>query len=192
MRAMLPALAAIAALVAGCAGGPAPADWQLNSSQALTAFQRYYLKGDRRADAEFNFARHELASTGREDLVARAELVRCAVQVASLEFTECAGFEAVRAGVGTTERAYADYLAGKGSTHAASGDPLSRLVALGVRLRAAEIDPEGIAQAVDIAAEQGWRRPLLAWLAVQERRAREAGDHEAASAIRRRIELVSS
>jgi len=184
-------LLAIAVLLAtGCAG-PQPADWQLNSSQALVAFQRYYLLGDARAQAEFDIARRELASTGREDLVARAELVRCAVQAASLEFGDCPGFEALRPGAGAAEREYADYLAGKRSRPAAGDDPLSRLVALGVRMRTASIDPEGIAQAVNIASSQGWRRPLLAWLGVQEKRARDAGDAEAAGAIRRRIELIS-
>jgi hypothetical protein len=179
-----------AVLAAGCAGGPPPADWQLNSSQALAAFQHYYLVGDARAPAEFARARRELASTGREDLVARAELVRCAVQAASLEFGDCAGFEALQAGAGAPEREYADYLAGKRS-RAAGDDALSRLVALGVRLRTSSIDPEGIARAVDIASSQGWRRALLAWLGVQEKRARDAGDTEAAGAIRRRIELIS-
>ena len=178
-------------LAAGCASGPQPADWELNSSQALAAFQRYYLAGDARAQAEFDIARRELASTGREDLVARAELVRCALQAASLEFGACPGFEALRAGAGTAERDYWDYLAGKRSRPASADDPLSRLVALGVRLRTASIDPEGIAQAVNIASSQGWRRPLLAWLGVQEKRARDAGDAEAARAIRRRIDLIS-
>ncbi len=183
-------LPALLVLLAACAGGPPPADWALNASQALSAYQRYYLTGEPRAQGEFERARRELAATGREDLVARAELVRCAVQVASLDFGPCAGFEAVRAGAGSEERAYAEYLAGRRS-RAPSDEPLSRLVSLAVRLRGASIDPAGIAQAVEIASAQGWRRPLLAWLRVQEMRAREAGDEAAAAAIRRRIDLVS-
>jgi hypothetical protein len=184
-------LLTVAFLAAGCASGPPPADWQLNSSQALAAFQRYYLAGDARAQAEFDIARRELASTGREDLVARAELVRCAVRTASLEFDDCPGFGALRGGAGVAERDYGDYLAGKRSRPAPADDPLSRLVALGVQLRTATIDPEGIAQALNIASSQGWRRPLLAWLGVQETRARAAGDEEAVRAIRRRIDLIS-
>ena len=177
-------------LAAACAGGPPAPDWQLNARQSLSAFERYYLAGDARAETEFSLARRELASTGREDLVARAELVRCAVQVASLEFGDCPGFQALKAGAGAAERDYAEYLAGKGSPPQ-SDEPLSELVSLGVRLRAASIDPGGIARAVDIASSQGWRRPLLAWLGVQEKRARDAGEVEAARAIRRRMELVS-
>jgi hypothetical protein len=44
---------------------------------------------------------------------------------------------------------------------------------------------------VDTASEQGWRRPLLAWLGVQEKRASDAGDSETAARIRRRIDLIS-
>ncbi len=178
------------ALLGACGGGPQPADWQLSSAQSIGQFQRYYLTGDARAEAEFALARRELASTGREDLVARAELVRCAVQVASLDFNECPGFEAVRAGAAPAELAYRDYLAGK-AERAAGADSLSRLVAAGVQLRRGSIRPEAIAQAVEIASAEGWRRPLLAWLGVQEKRARDAGDAEAAARIRRRIDLVS-
>jgi hypothetical protein len=177
-------------LLSACSSGPPPMDWQLSASQSLLAFQRYYLTGDARAEAEFALARRELASTGREDLVARAELARCATRVASLEFDGCPGFEALRGGAGPAERTYADYLAGRGS-HTAGADALSRLVSLGTRLRKSDITPAAIAEAVEIASAQGWRRPLLAWLGVQEKRARDVGDGEAAVRIRRRIELIS-
>jgi len=177
-------------LMEGCGGGPQPADWQLNSAQSLGQFQRYYLTGDSRADAEFAYLRRELSATGREDLVARAELVRCALQVASVDFNDCPGFAALRAGAAQAELAYWDYLSGK-ADRASAADPLATLVAAGVQLRRGSIRPEAIAQAVETASSQGWRRPLLAWLGVQEKRARDAGDAEAAARIRRRIELVS-
>ena len=68
--------------------------------------------------------------------------------------------------------------------------PLSRLVSLGVKLNGGNITPREIAAAIDIASAQGWRRPLLAWLGVQEKRAEAAGDREALERIRRRIALV--
>ena len=73
---------------------------------------------------------------------------------------------------------------------AAIADPLSRLVAAGALFRVGRGTPADIAVAVDTASAQGWRRPLLAWLGVQEKRAQAAGDAQAAAAIRRRIELV--
>jgi len=179
------------ALIAGCSSAPVPLDWQQNSFDALQSFQRLYLAGDGAgAEAEFKNARAELAATGRADLVARAELVRCAAQVASLVFEPCQGFDALRQDAGTEERAYATYLEGRGP-HSATNEPFSRLVGYGVQMRTASIDPQGIANAVEISSSQGWRRPLLAWLGVQLKRAEQAGDSETAARLKRRIELVS-
>jgi len=188
--ALILAACSILFLPAGC-GGPQPLDWQAGAASGLQAFQRHYFAGHTDlAEAEFQRARTELARTGRADLVARAELVRCAVRAASLEFDDCPRFEALRYGAGREEIAYADYLLGKGARRA-SGDAISRLVGAAVQLRRGSIDPAGIARAVDIASEQGWRRPLLAWLGVQEKRAADAGDSETAARVRRRIELIS-
>ncbi len=183
----------LAALVlGGCAGTPPPPDWQLNAQSALAAFERHYLSGETRlADQEFSRARAEIARSGRGDLVARAELVRCAARVASLEFDDCPGFEAVRADAGPEEVAYAEYLAGR-RERAISEEPLARLVAAGVRMRAGTVTPTEIAGALDIASAQGWRRPLLAWLGVQAKRAEAAGDTDAAMRLRRRIDLISA
>jgi hypothetical protein len=185
------ALTLLLAGLAGCGGGPAPADWQLNAVQAMQAYERNYLAGDTKAaDIEFAIARRELARTGRPDVVARAELRRCAVRAAALEFDDCPGFEKLRADAGKDELAYADYLLGKGA-HPAGEDPLSRLVSYSVDLRKGDIAPAQMTQAIDLASAQGWRRPLLAWLGVQRQRAEAAGDRESAERIRRRMELVS-
>ena len=206
MRTML---AAVAMALAACAGGPPAPDWQASAFGALKSFETAYLRGNTRvAEQEFARARAELSSTGRADLVARAELVRCAARVASLELDDCPGFLPLADDAPAAERAYAAYLAGKaqgaqvdllpehhravaaGGAPAAVADPLARLVAAGVLFRQARIDPAGIASAVDAASANGWRRPLLAWLGVQARRADEAGDKAAADGLRRRIRLV--
>ena len=185
---------ALLVLLAGCAGGPPPPDWQLNSVGALQRFRQHYLNGDTRlADDEFALARTEIARTGRGDLLARAELVRCAVGVASVVFDDCPGFEALRGEAGAEELAYADYLAGRKerSGAASADDPVSRLVSTGAKLRQAKVTPAEVAVAVDIASAQGWRRPLLAWLGVQAKLAEAAGDAEMLRGIRRRIELTA-
>ena len=174
----------------GCAGGPAPPDWQLNAAGSLENFQNHYLSGDAKlAEQEFALAKSEIARTGRGDLLARAELVRCAVRAASLEFDACPGFEALRADAGPEEITYADVLAGK-REHAAGEDPLSGLVSFGVQFRTGKITPAGINAAIDVSSAQGWRRPLLAWLGVQAKRAESAGDAQAAARIKRRIDLI--
>jgi hypothetical protein len=182
-----------AALLAGCGGGPVVPDWRTNAHGALQSFERAYLNGQAAAaDSEFARARAELARTGRPDLLARAELVRCAVRAASLEFDDCPGFEALRADAAAEEVAYADWLAGRGARRNAARpeDPLARLVAAAVQFRQSRLPPEGIAAAVDAASAQGWRRPLLAWLGVQLKRAADAGDEDAANRIRRRMDIA--
>jgi hypothetical protein len=181
---------AVALVAAGCSSAPPAPPWQGNAAGALQDFQNRYLAGDKGADDAFAFARSELTATGRADLVARAELIRCAAQIASLVFERCEGFERLRADAGADERAYADYLEGR-VPRPPTAEPFSQLVAYGVQMRTTRITPQGIATAVEISSSQGWRRPLLAWLGVQLKRAEAANDSETAARLRRRIELVS-
>ncbi len=201
------------AVLAACAGGPPPPDWQLNAQGGIERAQDAYLSGNNAIEAvEFARARSEVARTGRADLLARAELVRCATRVASLVLEPCHAFEALAQDAAPAEQAYASYLAGQitpaqvpllpaqhralalpganGAAVAALGDPLSRLVAAGVLMRRGQADPLSISTAIDAASSQGWRRPLLAWLGVQAQRAEQAGDHQALARIRRRILLA--
>jgi hypothetical protein len=185
MKKLLPLL-----LLAACSSGPPPPAWQASAKYSLDAFQQAYLRGDTRvADAEFARAKSELQSTGRADLLARAELIRCAARAASLEFDDCPAFEKLRADAGAEELAYADFLSGK-NERPESEDPLSRLISHGVKFHYGKASPENISAAIDISSAQGWRRPLLAWLGVQEKRAEAAGNAAALEAIRRRIALV--
>lgn len=197
-------------LLAACAGGPPAPEWQMSAHGALERAVAAYLEGSNRvAEREFERGRAELARTGRADLVARAELMRCAARVASLVLEPCAGFEALRADAAAPERAYADYLGGRALSpselarlpaqhRAVAGggatlpdvDPLARLVAAGVLLQAGRASPAVLAQAVETASAQGWRRPLLAWLGVQLRLAEQGGDAAGAERLRRRIALV--
>jgi hypothetical protein len=196
-------------VLAGCASKPQPPAWQPNAKSALDGYTDAWLHGDTAAaDAEFARARRETASTGRFDRVAQAELVRCAARVASLDY-DCPGYAALAPDATPAQQAYAAYLQGQwqglnagllpeqhravvtGGTLAGVQDPLARLVAAGALMKAGKITPAGIANAVDTASNQGWRRPLLAWLGVQEQRALAAGDSAAVAQIRRRIALAS-
>ncbi|RPI46333.1 MAG: hypothetical protein EHM59_01865 [Betaproteobacteria bacterium] len=210
--------ALLVALLAGCASGPPPPAWRVEAKSSFDLAVDAYLRGDRRvADAAFERGRREIASSGRLDLLARAELLRCAAAVASTVFEPCAQFERLRADADAADRAYADYLVCRLSpqdarllppahrTLAATGmegdagvaalraidDPLARLVALGVLFQAGRAPPAAIGLGVDTASEQGWRRALLAWLEVQLAVLEQAGDMAQAGQVRRRIELVS-
>jgi hypothetical protein len=207
-------LAAFAILLAGCGSKPRAPDWQLNARDTLERYVKAYMSGNARVEAaEFARARAELESTGQPALVARAELTRCALRVASLLLEPCAGFEALRADSPAAERAYADYLAGgvapadvallppqhRAAASPAAGaaavaaieDPLSRLIAAGVLFRNGRASPDVLIVAADTASAQGWRRPLLAWLGVQAARAEQAGALEEVQRLRRRMALVA-
>lgn len=208
----------LAASLAACSSTPPPPDWRLNAHGALERAVAAYLSGDSRvADAEFQRSRAEMARTARVDLVARGELVRCAAQAASLVDEACTGFEALHQDAPAAERAYADFLrhptgapaelallppqqqaiAAASATAAsdlaalrAMSDPLSRLVGAAASLRAGRASPAVIDLAIATASDQGWRRPLLAWLGVARQRAEAAGERAEAERLARRIALV--
>ncbi len=211
------AAAALGLAAAACASPPPPPDWQMNARQAIDSAVIAYLEGNARMEAaETTRARSEIARTGRVDLAARAELMRCAARVASLVFEPCEQFEKLRADAAPAERAYADFLAGRVSPQdiallpepqraladarvgaeaaeaalAGIDDPLSRLIAAGVLFKGSRASPQALQIAVDTASAQGWRRPLLAWLKVQLMRAEQAGATAEAGRLRRRIELT--
>jgi hypothetical protein len=203
-------------LLQGCSSRPVVPDWQLSAKSASERFVSAYLTGNTRIEAlEFDKARQALSSTGRPDALARLELLRCATRVASLVLQPCAGFELLRADASAADLAYADYLEGRGmaqniallpaaqqrlaaaapaaqaSVMLAIDEPLSRLVGAGVLLRTGQASPAALAQAVETASAQGWRRPLLAWLGVQVLRAEQAGDTDEAKRLRRRMDVAA-
>ncbi len=210
-RTGLRVLAGVLALLAGCASAPPAPDWQVQAHGALARYRAAVLAGDARAaEAEFARARRALAATADATQVARAELTRCALQVASLQFDPCDGFEALRADVAAPERAYADWLAGRPADAgllpaqhrgaaaapgdlralAAIEDPLARLVAAGVAVRTGAGSPALLQLAADTATAQGWRRPVLAWLGAQLALARQAGDAQAVARLQRQLALA--
>jgi len=202
-----------ALLLGACASGPRPPDWQIEAKDAMERSVAAYLEGDSRVEnAELARARSQLSRTGRADWLATAELLHCASRVASLVFEPCAGFAPLREDAQESQRAYADYLSGQispariallpeaqraaaaGDANALAGiaDPLAQLVAAGALLQSGKASPATIAQAIDAASAQGWRRPLLAWLGVQLQRAEQAGDAQQAVRLHRRLDLVQS
>ncbi len=211
-----PFVLAVAAALSACSSGPTPPDWQLQARPAIDSSITMDLNGDTAAaKREFERGRALLARTGSPALLARAELMRCAARVASLDFAACDGFERWRADAPAAEQAYADHLAGRPldpvriallpqaqravaaaiaakTPVAVQGieDPQSRLIAAALLLRARLADPATLTLAADTASAQGWRRPLLAWLEALAYRAEQAGAADEAQRLRRRIELV--
>jgi hypothetical protein len=210
---------ALSLVLAACAGGrPVPA-WQGEAHDAQQLAMSAELEGNTRiAEVEWRRARQALAATAQPAWVARLELSRCAVQQAGLSIQQCAPFEALQQDAAPPEQSYHRYLAaqhsaddvallpvahqavaravlsrqaGEGAAHlVAIEDPVSRLVAASVLVRAGLADGAVQQVAVDTAAEQGWRRPLLAWLTLQGQAARQAGQESLAQQIERRRALL--
>jgi hypothetical protein len=219
----------IALMLGACASAPPPPDWQASAFAALNSYTSAYLEGNTRvADFEFARAKSEIARTGRLDLMAKIELVRCAAQAASLVLEPCPGYQALANDALPSEQTYAAFITGHwsginteqlppqyrtlvkqalentarsaaavpsippqpGGSLSQIQDPLSRLIAAGSLLKSEHITPVDIGMAVDTASSQGWRRPLLAWLGVQQKRAQTAGDTTTAASLQRRMDLV--
>lgn len=206
----------LAALLSACGGAPPPADWKMNAVSLLEHTQQRWLEGDgKAADLALVQARKEIAKSGRIDLLARAELAACAARIASLDFSACAAFDKLAPDAAPRDRAYARLLAADwagldaqslpahyasligakddaGANRAATEikEPLPRLIAAALLFRGGRADPATLDAAVDTASERGWRRPLLAWLEVQHKRAQASGDMGAAARLQRRIELT--
>ncbi|MBX3611307.1 MAG: hypothetical protein KF871_15550 [Hydrogenophaga sp.] len=200
--------------LAACSSTPPPPDWQLSARSSLDNAAVAWLEGrDAVERAEFARARAAIARTARPDLLARAELHRCALRAATLQFEACSGFEALSPDAAPEDAAYARYLrnqtlptdaallppahrAALGAADPAAAlrgidDPITRLVAAGVAFGRAQASPGVVQLAVDTASAQGWPRPLLAWLGVQQQAARAAGDAAAVQRLQRRIDTVA-
>lgn len=198
----------------GCAKTAPPADWAVNAHSSLQRGIGAYLSGDAAvAESEIRRARQELSRTGRPDLLARAELRLCAAEMASLAPNACPRFEALAQDALPADRAYARFLRGQagaddiallppqqqafgrpGPSPPASSqhpDALSRLVSAAVLLQTQRASPETLQSAVDAASAQGWRRPLLAWLRLQQEQALAAGQRQQVERLQRRIDLIA-
>jgi len=206
----------LATLLSACGGGPPPADWKMNAVSLLEHAQQRWLEGDSKsAELALTQTRNEIAKSGRIDLLARAELAVCAAHVASLDFSACVAFDKLAADASVQDKSYARFLTADWSgldaqslpVHYASlvsakdaasanraaaeiKEPLPRLIAAALLFRTGRADPATLSAAVDTTSERGWRRPLLAWLEVQQKRAQASGDLGAAAMLQRRISLI--
>ena len=212
------ALAAISVIaLAACSSQPPAPDWTLAAESATQKATAAYLQGQQRIEAlQWQKARDSVASTGQPALAAKVELMRCAAQVASLEWDDCPAYEALAQDAAQEDQAYARYLQGRaqpadiellpeaqravarqlGSAGDAAPveikDPLSSLVVAGVQLRSGRASPALLQQAVDTASAQGWRRPLMAWLLLQLKSEQQAGNSDKAAQLERRLKLLQA
>jgi hypothetical protein len=210
-------IVSVVLFLTGCANKPAPASWESNAQSSLQSAVTAYLAGNTKSfEQDFSRTLREISATGRADLLAKAELTRCAAELASLVLSTCAGYLPLAADAGAEQQAYAAYLANRWDdlpvnllpnhharavSRATSADvvltiedPLSRLVAAGALLQHAALSASAAdalaSVAVQTASDQGWRRPLLAWLGFQLKIAETNNNVILANALQRRIDLI--
>ncbi|HYP68341.1 MAG TPA: lipoprotein [Thiobacillaceae bacterium] len=211
-----------ALLLAACGSkGPPVPDWKTDSANYIERYKKAYLMGENTlADRQFTQALDATSGAGRIAETARLWLIQCALHKASLETDNCETYANLAQSDSTpADRAYYLFLTGRWDQldvkflpsqyapllKAATGDaalsnaalnaiadPLSRLIGASLLLNRKQTDDATLALAAETASDQGWRRPLLVYLKLEETRARERGDTTAQSQLAVRIKLLES
>lgn len=204
-------------LLTACgSGGPPPPDWKSDSADLIERYRKHELLGENLlAEHYFQQALAATSGAGRVAETARLWLVHCAMHRASLIDDDCHEY-AELALIDTTpaDRAYYRFItlkwAGLDGTnlpkhyaallHAEPAkinatlndimDPTARLLAAGLVTLGRQADDTTLSIAAETASSQGWRRPLLVYLKLLEKRAAERGDTVAQTRLAARIALV--
>lgn len=181
-----------------------------SSQQSAT---KYLLLGEtQKAQAAISQLRKDLAVTARTDLAAKTELALCAIEQASLKMPPCEAFEKLKIDAQASELAYAQFLSGQwaGLPHKllppqyqsmvvhptpesqliAIESPISRLIAGSVLLQRNQLSPQSLELMVNTASQEGWRKPVLAWLNVQLTIFEKNNDSVRAKQVIRRMQML--
>jgi predicted small lipoprotein YifL len=209
-------LAACLILLAGCGGKTPPPDWKVDSADLIERYKKHELRGENiLAERYFQQAVNAAGSAGQVAETARLWLVRCAVRRASLDDDDCSEYvELAKLETTDEDRAYYQFitldwngveasrlpkhyaalLAGPADKRlaqvAAVDAPLSRLLAASLVVQRGEADDALLALATETASAEGWKRPLLVYLKLAEKRASEREDAAALADIQARIRLI--
>lgn len=205
--------------LAACGGSPPAPDWKKDSVSLINKYSKAELKGENKlAERYFEQALGAAASAGRLEETARLNLIRCATRQASLLFEPCNGYLSLAALTPNEEdAAYHRFLSGdwnnldrkklpsqygaflssqddgkRLATLQGISDPLSRLIAISLAILHKQADEGILNLAAETASEQGWRKPLLVYLKLLEKRAAERNDPGLLGQIQTRIKLVES
>lgn len=206
------------ALLLACGSAPPTPEWKLQARDATERATAAYLSGLQRvAQAEWLKAKQEARRTAQPEQVARVVLAQCALRLASLDMSDCDELTPLLPDLSPPLLAYHRYLQGQTSAadipllppaHQAVAqrllsqgeitpviqaipDPVAQLLAAAVALRSARATPSVLALGVETASQQGWSRPVLAWLGAYTLWAEQAGQSQLADQLKRRMALLS-
>jgi len=206
-------------LLCGCASKSLP-EWRTASFNHLEQYKKYFLSGrEELAAIHFQKAIDEIKSSGNLSLLATAYLTRSALRTAVLEAPQIKEYlEVVEAGPDDDHKDYYLLLEGKfaqiqktnlptayqdlaavlegGNEERISGaifeiqDDLSRLIAIGLVVRYRMENEAILTGAVDLASANGWRKPLLIYMARLEYSYQKRNEKDEAEKIRLKMELL--
>lgn len=203
----------------GCSAKSVP-DWTKASHHQLESYKNNYLQDkDRLAEINFRKAAEEIKSSGSFNLLEKAYLTRYAVQVSVLEGFDDRDYRKLEAIEPHPENVHF-YLFLKGAfdqvdetnlsqqyrpfLHAckkgkqadvnlsivAIGDPLSRLIAVGLAVQKQLYDETSLTTAIQAAAEQGWKKAVLVYLKKLRDYYESINEQKKADVTRQRIDLI--
>lgn len=205
------------AVLLACSSAPPTPEWKLQARDATERATAAYLSGQSRvAQAEWLKAKQEARRTAQPEQVARVILAQCALRLASLDMGACEELTPLVPDLSPSLQAYHRYLQGQHTAadlpllppaHQAVAqrllaqtevtaviqampDPVSKLVAAAVALQSTQAKPGLLALGVDTASQQGWSRPVLAWLGAYKLWAEQAGHTSLAEQLQRRMDVV--
>jgi len=195
-------------------------EWRTASFNHLEQYKKYFLSGrEELAAIHFQKAIDEIKSSGNLSLLATAYLTRSALRTAVLEAPQIKEYlEVVEAGPDDDHKDYYLLLEGKfaqiqktnlptayqdlaavlegGNEERISGaifeiqDDLSRLIAIGLVVRYRMENEAILTGAVDLASANGWRKPLLIYMARLESSYQKRNEKDEAEKIRLKMELL--
>jgi hypothetical protein len=169
-------------------------EWKDTASRQLDSYKKNFLTGKEGvADVHFNRAKNAIASSNDLNLLAKAYLTKYALHTAVLEDFDGSDFIRInRLHPVAANFAYYNFLKGnfsivednllptqylslikparnkdlvKGLQEISSiDDPLSRLLACGIWVKYLPYDENILQLAINTSAEQGWKKPLWAYL----------------------------
>ena len=212
----LPAILCMVLLTACGSSGPPPPDWKTDAADSIKRYQRHALLGENTlAERYFQQAITATGGAGRVTDTARLWLVRCATRRAMLIDDPCAEYaELARIDPDVTDQAYYQFLTlrweaidiaqlpkqhrelvrapadVRPSLLFEVDDPLAQLLGASLLVMRQEADTATLTLATETASSQGWRRPLLTYLKLQEAQAISQGDSAQLKRLTQRIELV--
>jgi alkylhydroperoxidase/carboxymuconolactone decarboxylase family protein YurZ len=211
---------AVFLLLAGCGTTKPAASWLSAGNNQLDNYKRHYLSGqDKIAAIEFNEALREIKKSGDLELLARAHLIRMAMQTAMLQEPVGAEYLKIEAAQSSPAnrnfyaflqgeiaqvddkllpRQYLGFIAALKRQDAGErlraieklDDPVSRLIAVGILVRLGQDNEALLQKAIATASAEGWKKALLAYLT--RLRAYYEGKQERSKAlsIEQRIDLI--